>query len=72
MDIEGIYLNGDLKEEIYMDQPDGYTDGTAQLCCLIKTIYGLKRSGCEWNHKLDQKLQSQGFKHLDSNPCVYI
>jgi hypothetical protein len=46
MDIKGAYLNGDLKEEIYMNQPEGYNDGTAWLCGLIKTfVYGLKQSG---------------------------
>jgi hypothetical protein len=33
-------LNGTLKEEIYMVQPDGYDDGTNNVCRLIKTLYG--------------------------------
>jgi hypothetical protein len=45
MDIKGAYLNGDLKEEIYMNQPEGFDDGTSRLCHLIKTLYGLKQSG---------------------------
>ena len=32
MDIKGAYLNGRIKEEIYMKQPDGYDDGTDRLC----------------------------------------
>jgi len=45
MDIKGAYLNGDLKEEIYMNQPEGFGDETSWLCRLIKTIYRLKQSG---------------------------
>ena len=72
MDVKGAYLNGDLKEEIYMNQPEGFSDGTSRLCRLIKTIYGLKQSGREWNHKLDSQLSKIGFKRLHSDPCVYI
>ena len=32
MDVKGAYLNGNLKEEIYMKQPEGFSDGTSQLC----------------------------------------
>ena len=32
MDVKGTYINGTLKEEIYMAQPDGYTDGTNKAC----------------------------------------
>ena len=64
MDVKGAYLNGKLKETIYMEQPQGYSDGTSQICQLIKTLYGLKQSGWEWNKKLDTKLSGIGFKHL--------
>ena len=45
MDVKGAYLNGTLKERVYMHQPDGYEDGTERLCLLVKTLYGLKQSG---------------------------
>src|ERR1700678_3477690 len=41
VDIVGAYLNGDLKEEIYMQQPPEYNDGTGKVWKLNKTIYGL-------------------------------
>ena len=72
MDVKGAYLNGDLKEEIYMNQLEGFDDGTSRLCHLIKTIYGLKQSGQEWNHKLNTKLTEMGFERLQSDPCIYI
>ena len=61
MDIKGTYLNGILKENIYMDQPEGSDDGTGRICQLIKTLYGLKQSGCEWNKTLNSKLIKFGF-----------
>ncbi len=47
MDVKGAYLNGYLKETIYMKQPEGFGDGTQCICQLIKTLYGLKQSGRE-------------------------
>jgi hypothetical protein len=72
MDVKGAYLNGDLKETVYMRQPDGYGDGSNKICQLQKTLYGLKQSGREWNNTLDNGLQSLGFARLLSDPCAYI
>jgi len=55
-----------------MCQPEGYEDGTGQVCELVKTLYGLKQSSREWNRKLDKKLKKFGFQRLCSDPCVYI
>jgi hypothetical protein len=62
MDIKGAYLNGILKEKVYMRQPEGYEDGTDRVCELVKTLYGLKQSGREWNKELDAKLKSFGYQ----------
>ena len=70
MDIKAAYLNGILKEKVYMKQPEGYDDGTGWVCKLIKTIYGLKQSGCEWNHELDAKLKNLGYTWFYSDPCT--
>ena len=55
MDVKGVYLNEILKEKIYMEQPEGFTDGMMSVCQLIKTLYRLKQSGCEWNLQLNKK-----------------
>jgi transposase InsO family protein len=72
MDVKGAFLNGILKEEVFMDQPQGYEDGTDRLCRLIRTIYGLKQSGREWNYELNKELEAAKFTRLYSDPCAYI
>src|SRR5882762_489233 len=72
MDVKGAYLNGILKEKIYMRQPEGYDDGSGRVCLLVKTLYGLKQSGREWNKELDKKLKQLGFNPLQSDPCAYV
>jgi hypothetical protein len=72
LDIKGTYLNGILKECMYMKQPEGYSNGTDRICLLIKTLYGLKQAGREWNLELDAKLCKKGYMCLDTDPCIYI
>jgi len=72
MDIKGAYLNGILKEKVYMKQPEGYNDGSGRVCLLIKTLYGLKQAGCEWNHEFDSKMRKRRYTCLQSDPCMYV
>jgi hypothetical protein len=72
MDVKGAYLNGVLQETIYMKQPEGCEDGTSRVCQLVKTLYGLKQSRCEWNKQLDEKLRKHSYTRLHSDPCAYV
>ena len=73
MDITTAFLNGDLKESIYMKQPEGYAiKGKEKLVCkLKKSLYGLKQSPRCWNEALDKHLTKMGFEQTNSDPCVY-
>ena len=46
MDVKTTFLNGDLNEEIYMDQPEGFISlrQEKKVCRLIKSLYGLKQA----------------------------
>jgi Reverse transcriptase (RNA-dependent DNA polymerase) len=71
MDAVTAFLQGELTEEIYMDQPEGFEDGTDRVCRLKKTIYGLKQAGREWNSKLDAALIRYGLSKSKMDPCIY-
>ena len=64
MDVVSDFLNGELDEEIHMQQPPEYVkSGQEELVCkLHKSIYGLKQSPRCWNAKLSDHLKSLGCK----------
>ena len=74
MDVTTAFLNGKLKEEVYMKQPEGYTvKGKEDLVCrLKKSIYGLKQSPRCWNSALDSHLKKMGFIQTNGDPCLYM
>ena len=73
VDVTTAFLNGELEEEVYMKQPEGFiTDGKDHLVCkLKKSIYGLKQSPRCWNTALDSYLKDMGFVQSVSDPCLY-
>ena len=72
MDVNTAFLNGNLEEEIYMDQPEGYNDGSGRVCRLIKGIYGLKQASRTWNDSINTYLLDAGFMRSIADPCIYI
>lgn len=73
MDVKTAFLNGDLDEEIYMVQPEGYvTLGQENKVCKLKrSLYGLKQAPKQWYEKFDHVLVSNGYIVNASNSCVY-
>lgn len=72
LDVVTAFLQGDLEETIFMEQPDCYVDNTNKVCRLNKPIYGLKQASRQWNKKLDSALQNFGLKRSKNDPCIYF
>ena len=60
MDVKTAFLNGDLEEEIYMEQLEGFsTPGQEnKVCKLVKSLYGLKQTPKQWHEKFDNVMIS--------------
>lgn len=74
MDVKSAFLNGDLREEVYVAQPPGFViDGAAdKVLKLKKALYGLRQAPRAWNAKLDASLRNLGFVRSVSEHGVYM
>ncbi|KAL4582349.1 hypothetical protein LXL04_006896 [Taraxacum kok-saghyz] len=74
MDVKTSFLHGDLDEEIYMEQPEGFhvTKKEHLVCKLKKSLYGLKQAPRQWYKKFDSFMTSHEYKRTDADHCVYL
>nr|GEW68307.1 ribonuclease H-like domain, reverse transcriptase, RNA-dependent DNA polymerase [Tanacetum cinerariifolium] len=65
LDVKSAFLHEDLKEEVYVTQPEGFIQqgNSGKVYKLIKALYGLRQAPRAWNVKLDQTLKSLDFKN---------
>ena len=72
-DAKTAFLNGLLKEKIFMQQPEGYIISGKEdyVCRLNKGIYGLKQAAKIWNDQLDNLLKTYGFTQSKTDSCLY-
>jgi len=71
IDIVNDFLNGDLEEIVYMQQP--LVKGNSNLVCkLYKATYGLKQAPRSWYHKLSSTLQKLGFSSTKSDSSCFV
>jgi hypothetical protein len=74
MDVKSTFLNGNLEEEVYIEQPEGFllSENKDYVCRLKKALYGLKKAPRAWYSRLDKYLQQQGFKRGIADSNLYI
>ena len=74
LDVKTAFLHGDLHDEIYMKEPEGFIQkGKEKLVCkLKKSFYGLKhKAPREWYNKFDAFMQTQGYAQSETDHCLY-
>ena len=73
MDVKTTFLNGDLEEVAYMQQPEGFAIPWQEkkVCKLVESLYGLKQAPKRWHQKFDQAVLANGFKINQFDKCVY-
>jgi hypothetical protein len=73
LDIDAAFLYTPIKEDMYIRQPLGFSDGTSKVCHLKRCLYGLKQSPREFNNMLLRAwLVDHGWRQCVADPCIYI
>jgi hypothetical protein len=72
MDVKTTFLNGNLTEDVYMTQPEGFVDPkhAGKIYKLQKSIYGLKQASQRWNLCFDEVVKGYGFIKNVEEPWV--
>ncbi|KAL0367397.1 UNVERIFIED_CONTAM: hypothetical protein Sradi_3629800 [Sesamum radiatum] len=73
MDVKTTFLNGFVEEEIYMDQPEGFTivGEEQKVCRLQRSTYGLNQASRSWNTYFDEVIRGYDFIKNDYDSCIY-
>jgi hypothetical protein len=73
MDVKSAFLNGDLSEEVYVQQPPSFVveNGSGKVLKLRKALYGLRQAPRAWNARLDKELVKLGFVRNPLEHAVY-
>ena len=74
MDVKTAFLNGDLQEEVFVEQAPGFAQKGQEhkVLKLHKALYGLHQAPRAWNQKLDEKLKELGFTRCPSEHAIYV
>ena len=73
MDVKTAFLNGFLKEELYMMQPEDFVNpkGANKMCKLRRSINGLVQASRSWNIRFDKFIKGCSFIQTCSEACIY-
>ena len=73
LDIKTAFLNGDIEEEVYVQQPPGYKDGSGNRTCrLQRALYGLRQAPRQWHARLQQELELCSFQASEGDPGLFV
>ena len=74
MDVKTAFLNGLLREEVYLEQPQGFEihERESHVCRLRRALHGLKQAPRAWYSRIDSYLLSIGFRKSEADPNLYF
>ena len=72
MDVKSAYLNGELREEIFMEAPPGFDVPEGMVLRLVKAVYGTKQGGRVWYEEIRETLRAMGYQRTDADHAVFV
>jgi hypothetical protein len=72
LDVHNIFLNGELREEVYMQPPPGYSISDGMVCRLQRSLYGLKQAPRTWFERFASVVTAAGFSPSAHDPALFV
>jgi hypothetical protein len=70
-DVKTAFLYGELEEEVYLQQPEGFDDGSGHVFRLKRSLYGPKQAPRCWNKRFLSFTEKAGLKNSTADPCLF-
>src|SRR3954468_13250019 len=72
LDVKNAFLNGELREEVYMQPPPGYSVTDGMVCRLRRSLYGLKQAPRAWFERFAFVVTAVGFSPSAHDPALFL
>lgn len=72
LDVKNAFLNGELREEVYMHPPPGYSVPEGMVCRLRRSLYGLKQAPRSWFECFSSMVTAAGFSASDHDSSLFV
>jgi len=72
LDVKNVFLNGELREEVYMQPPLGYSVPEGMVCRLRRSLYGLKQAPRAWFQHFASVVTAAGFSASAHDPALFV
>ncbi|WVZ83338.1 hypothetical protein U9M48_030497 [Paspalum notatum var. saurae] len=72
LDVKNAFLNGELREEVYMQPPPGYSVSEGMVCRLRRSLYGLKQAPRAWFQRFASVVTAAGFSASAHDPALFV
>ncbi|CAM8965592.1 unnamed protein product [Rhodiola kirilowii] len=72
LDVKNAFLNGELREEVYMRPPPEYSVPEGMVCLLRRSLYGLKQAPRAWFERFSLVITAAGFSRSAHEPALFV
>jgi hypothetical protein len=73
LDVKSAFLHGELSENVYVDQPQGYQKGGKnEVYKLKKALYGLRQAPRAWYSKIEGYFNQEGFEKCPHEHTLFV
>jgi len=72
LDVKNAFLNGELREEVYMQPPPGYSVPEGMVCRLRRSLYGIKQAPRAWFQNFASVVSAVGFSACTHDPTLFV
>jgi hypothetical protein len=72
LDVKNVFFNGELREDVYMHPPPGYSVPEGMVCHLRRSLYGLKQAPRAWFQHFASVVIATGFSSNAHDPALFV